>query len=75
MRSALKKNYTNKTIDKCIKEKKSVWNVLKETAGLNNNKKNDVKQLTIHNSIINNQTEMADAFNKFYINVGPILAS
>ena len=75
MRGSLKKNYTNKTIDKCIKEKKSIWNVLKETAGLHNNKKNDVKQLSIDNSIINDQKEMANAFNKFYINVGPILAS
>jgi len=75
MRCKLKKDYTNKSIKKCVDGKKSVWNVIKEVTGTSSVKSNSVKQLVVDDVIINGPKEIADVFNEFYINVGPSLAS
>ena len=49
------------------------WSVLNELMGKKHNAKS-IKQLEINNQITENQQEIADKFNDYFINIGPTLA-
>ena len=49
------------------------WKVIKEV--INRSRKSTLSsKFTINNKIIKDDTEIADSFNKFYVNIGPSLA-
>ena len=49
---------------------KQLWTVLKQAIGKGNNKSNFPHSFNIENSTVSNKTEVADAFNKFFVNIG-----
>ncbi|KAK2151954.1 hypothetical protein LSH36_344g00015 [Paralvinella palmiformis] len=48
----------------------SLGKVLKQALRKGNNKSNFPQSFNIENSTVSNKTEIADAFNKFFVNIG-----
>jgi hypothetical protein len=53
---------------------KTSWNVLKEISG-QNIKTHAKSEFTVNNRTITNDQEIADAFNNYFVNIGPKLVS
>ena len=75
MRKA-KSAYFRGKIDECSTEKdsKKTWKLINSLLG-RQNKGNRVNELNIDDHIITDSKEMSEAFNDFFINIGPNLAS
>jgi len=73
LRNKLKAGYMKVKADKCVRTNKSVWSMLKEAACTSDS---SMEMCTLEKDyqIITNESEIANTFNDFFINVGPELA-
>lgn len=74
LRNKLKREYTERKINTAIANRKNVWTVLKETTNSQEEKESQITQINCNGDITKNEREIADAFNNFFINIGPQLA-
>ena len=68
-------NYYNHLIETHKNNSRKTWNIMKEIIGktkLNNN--SFPKKIIINSQEVNNKCDIANAFNDFFVNVGPNLA-
>ena len=72
---ASKFKHEQERFEKCRNESKSIWSNINRILGKNNNKKDIPLNIIDENGItLSNLTDIANAFNKYYVNVGPNLA-
>ena len=55
--------------------RKTTWNLLKTIISGSQNNKLNIKELSSDNGIITNTLNVANAFNDYFINIGPTLVS
>ena len=80
--SILKKNirecksrYYNNAFDKYKHDMKNTWKLISEIFNKGNRSKNNITKLLHNGQEITNPCDMANEFNSFFANIGPILAS
>jgi hypothetical protein len=74
LRNAEKLYYTNR-FDDVKNDMSKTWSLIKSTIRHDSVKNNSINALNHDNKIINEPQQIADAFNKYFSNVGPVLAS
>ena len=74
LRKAEKQYYNNKLAE-CKNDMKGTWNVLNKLCGRNKEKPKQCEFIINKGAKVHNEKCITDAFNDFYINVGPQLAS
>lgn len=75
LRRKLKKEYCENEIKKAIDKKKSIWEVIKEVAGIEVSHGQVITEVRKDNIIYQDKEEIANILNEFYINVGPDLSA
>ena len=51
------------------------WQLQKKTINNNIMSKPTIKEININNTIISNKNEVANTFNEYFTNIGPIIAN
>ncbi|KAK2140384.1 hypothetical protein LSH36_1371g00005, partial [Paralvinella palmiformis] len=62
--------YYKTTLEENKQNSNQFWKVLKQAIGKGNNQSNFPHYFNIENSTVSNKIGMADAFNKFFVNIG-----
>lgn len=75
LRKQLKAKYMGEKVDRCLEKGKSVWKVLKEATCVPTTTTTNIQKLNYNGTSLTDGTDIANAMNNFYINVGPNLAS
>ena len=68
-----KKSYFNENFDKCKKDPKKTWDLLKEAANLKKPNSN-IEKLISDNTPITDPGQIAEQFNNFFVKIGPEIA-
>ena len=69
-------NYYSKQLDKYKNDLKKSWSIINEVTGRSKvNKSKQPLKLIVDNKKITNDTLLRQEFNKYFVNVGPTLAS
>lgn len=74
-RIKLKKDYAKTKAENSLKNPKSIWKFIKDISGITNNKSNEIAQVNSKGITITDPLNIANAFNKYFVNIGPELAS
>ena len=70
-----KRNYEKELFEKCKNDSKSIWRNINSVLGKNRHKKNIPSKINDESGIkLTNMKQISNAFNKYYVNVGPNLA-
>jgi len=70
-----KKQYYEKQFNRFKNDIKHTWTTIKDILNKTCDKKKNPDAFNINNRIVNDSQEVADEFNKFFIGIGPRLAS
>ncbi|XP_065650331.1 uncharacterized protein LOC136078485 [Hydra vulgaris] len=70
-----KSNYYKKQLEKCQLSSRKTWQVLNEIIGKPKINESFPKILHIKNKTIDNENNIANEFNNFFVNIGPKLAA
>ena len=75
MKVKAKQNYYSDLLSRYSKNSRKTWEVMKELTGKRKDKSNSLpKRVELNGKYIENGSEIAKAFNEFYVQVGPSLA-
>ena len=70
-----KQNYEKQLFDKCKNDSRSIWKNINSILGKNRDKKNAPSKINDENGVkLQDLKQISDAFNNYYVNVGPNLA-
>ena len=70
-----KRQYDKERFEKCKNDSKSIWMNINSILGKSNNKKDSTPKINDENGVtLSNLSDISNAFNKYYVNVGPELA-
>ena len=71
-----KSNFFHDKINDCSKsiDPKKTWTVINSLLG-KNNKSNNVSELSVNENVISDSKDLAEAFNDYFITIGPKLAA
>ena len=69
-----KRNYERDKFEKCKNESKLIWQNINSVLGKQNNKHEFVSIISEEGVTLNDLSDIANSFNKYYVNVGPNLA-
>lgn len=75
VRDKLKAEYAKSKVENSLKNPKTIWHLIKEVSGINVQKPNDISQIKSKGETINDPMCIANAFNDYFVNIGPDLAS
>ncbi len=64
-----KKHYFESKLRSCIKDPKKTWDTLKEAIYLKKSSSN-IDKISVNNTKITDNKQMADEFNRFFTNIG-----
>ena len=71
-----RRDYEKERFKKCKNDSKSIWKNINEILGKCNNKKCIPSKINDENGVsLSNLKDISNAFNKYYVNVGPNLAT
>ena len=71
-----KAEFYHREIGECAKlsDLKKTWSLINSLTG-KNNKSNNITEISVNNRNISNSKLIAEAFNEYFVNIGPNLAS
>ena len=71
-----KQNYYSELLEKYSRNSRKTWEVMKELTGKQKSKNNNnlPKRVLVNGNYVERDSEIAKAFNEFYVQVGPSLA-
>ena len=70
-----KSSYFGEKIAECnTNDPKNTWKLINPFAG-RNNKSNHIKEIKINDQVLSKNDEISEAFNDYFINIGPRLAA
>ncbi len=71
-----KADFYHREIEECAKlsDLKNTWSLINSLTG-KNNKSNTITEISVNNRSISNSKLIAEAFNEYFVNIGPNLAS
>lgn len=72
---AVKAKYEIEAAQKSTNNTKNLWNYINKKLGKNNKKICNINKIKVDNNILEDQNDIADAFNEFFSNIGLELAS
>ena len=64
-------DYYSQYFEDNSKNSKKLWEGIKSIINTNNSKFSNINQLNVNNVVIDNPKEIVEAFNDFFVNVGP----
>ena len=70
-----KKSYYESYFEKHKSDSSSVWKGIKSLITLRQKSKEQPTKLSVNNKLISDQTEIANIFNDFFVNIGPTLSN
>ena len=70
VKRTLKINYYKEKLEASKHDSKQMWSVLKKAIGKQNDKRNISQSFKINNQDVTNKTEIAEAFNSYFSQIG-----
>ena len=68
-----KADYCNNAISQCRKDPKSIWNTVNKLTN-SKSKTSNINELVVDHEVLTKPGEMADAMNKYFNEIGSVLA-
>ena len=69
-----KNEYYSNLFEQCKNDMKKTWQNISRILNKSNKNKNKIKKILVNGNITTNKATIAEAFNSFFVNIGPKLA-